>query len=53
MEDAGLRRLGEDINRVQADVVYDFVYVDQESFEQYRPASFKQLLDVFRGYKRE
>jgi len=25
--------------------------VDQESFENYRPASFKQLVDGFRQYK--
>ncbi len=41
----------EDINRVQADVKYDFVYVDQESFEKYKPASFSQLVDSFREYK--
>ena len=41
----------EDINRVQADVEYDFVFVDQEGFEKYKPTSFKQLVDVFREYK--
>jgi type III restriction enzyme len=46
-----LRQWCEDINRVQADVKYDFVYVDQESFEKYKPASFKQLIDGFRVYK--
>ncbi len=46
-----LRQWCEDINRVQADVKYDFVYVDQESFEQYRPTSFKQLVEGFREYK--
>lgn len=46
-----LRQWCGDINRVQSDVQYDFVYVDQESFEQYRPSSFKQLLDGFREYK--
>jgi len=40
-----------DVNRVQADVEYDFVYVDQESFEEYKPASFRQLTDGFREYK--
>lgn len=30
---------------------YDFVYVDQESFEKYKPTSFRQLLDGFRAYK--
>ncbi|MBW6502874.1 DEAD/DEAH box helicase family protein [bacterium] len=46
-----LRQWCEDINRVQADVVYDFVYADQESFERYKPASFRQLVDGFREYK--
>jgi type III restriction enzyme len=41
----------EDINRAQHDKEYDFVYVDQESFEKYKPTSFRQLVDVFREYK--
>lgn len=41
-----LRRWCEDINRVQSDVTYDFVYVDQDSFEQYKPSSFKQCSTV-------
>jgi type III restriction enzyme len=36
---------------VQTDVVYDFVYADQESLERYKPASFRQLVDGFREYK--
>jgi len=36
---------------VQADVTYDFVYVDQENFEKYKPNSFRQLMDGFREYK--
>jgi type III restriction enzyme len=46
-----LRQWCEDVNRVQSDVKYDFVYVDQESFEKYKPASFRQLVDGFREYK--
>ena len=46
-----LRQWCEDINRVQADVEYDFVYVDEESFEKYKPTSFRQLIDGFREYK--
>ncbi|MBI2953719.1 MAG: DEAD/DEAH box helicase family protein [Chloroflexi bacterium] len=46
-----LQQWCEDINRVQADVEYDFVYVDQENFEKYKPGSFKQLVDSFKGYK--
>jgi len=48
---ARLRQWCEDINRVQPDVQYDFVYVDQESFEQYKPTSFRQLADGFTHYK--
>jgi type III restriction enzyme len=48
---ARLRQWCEDINRVQSDVAYDFVYVDEESFEKYRPTSFRQLMDGFMEYK--
>jgi len=46
-----LRQWCKDINQVQADVKYDFVYVDQESFDKYKPTSFKQLIDGFRENK--
>ncbi len=46
-----LRQWCEDINRVQKEVEYDFVYVDEESFEKYKPTSFRQLVDGFREYK--
>jgi type III restriction enzyme len=46
-----LRQWCEDINRVQTDVRYDFVYVDMENFEKYKPLSFSQLLNGFKGYK--
>ena len=48
---ARLRQWCEDINRVQSDVAYDFVYVDEESFEKYKPTTFQQLADGFREYK--
>ena len=48
-----LRQWCEDINRAQADAEYDFAYVDEESFEKYKPASFKQLVAGFREYKGE
>lgn len=50
---ARLRQWCEDINSVQNDVVYDFVYVDQESFDKYRPKSFQQLMKGFIEYKRK
>ncbi len=46
-----LRQWCEDINRVQSEVFYDFVFVDQESFEEYKPGSFKDLVGGFREYK--
>ena len=41
----------EDVNRTMTDVDYDFVYVDQENFDVYRPQTFQQLLDNFTEYK--
>jgi len=46
-----LRQWCEDINRVQPDVKYDFVYVDQAGFEKYQPASFCELVKNFTEYK--
>ncbi|OGT88365.1 MAG: type III restriction endonuclease subunit R [Gammaproteobacteria bacterium RIFOXYA12_FULL_61_12] len=48
---ARLRQWCEDINRIQPDVKYDFVYVDEEGFEKYRPSSFRQLITGFTQYK--
>jgi len=46
-----LRQWCGDVNGAQNVVKYDFVYVDQESFEKYKPTSFRQLLDAFKEYK--
>jgi type III restriction enzyme len=46
-----LRLWCEDINRVQSDVKFDFVFVDQESFESYKPTTFQSLLNGFTKYK--
>ena len=48
-----LRQYCEDINKAQADVTYDFVYVDQDAFETYRPARFQNLIDGFTEYKED
>jgi type III restriction enzyme len=45
-----LRQWCEDINKVQTDVRYDFVYVDEEGFNKYRPSSFRELVGSFREY---
>ena len=41
----------EDVNRIQPDVSYDFVYVDEDNFRTYNPRTFQQLLEGFREYK--
>jgi type III restriction enzyme len=46
-----LRQWCEDLNKVQSDVKYNFVYVDQESFEKYKPGSFRELAKSFVEYK--
>lgn len=46
-----LRQWCEDVNRVQSDWEFGFVYVDQESFEDYGPKTFRELVEGFREYK--
>ena len=46
-----LRQWCEDINEMQSDVTYDFVYVDEEGFKKYEPKSFADLLAIFGEYK--
>jgi type III restriction enzyme len=46
-----LRQWCEDINAMQSDVAYDFVYVDEEGFGKYEPKSFADVLSTFREYK--
>ncbi len=48
-----LKQWCEDINNIQKDKVYDFVYVDEKSFHKYKPASFNSLMKSFREYKNE
>ena len=40
-----------DINKAQSAVRYDYVFVDEESFNKYQPKSFAALLSAFREYK--
>nr|MDA8403561.1 type III restriction endonuclease subunit R [Desulfobacteraceae bacterium] len=46
-----LRQWCEDVNRAQKDVRYDFVYVNEENFNKYKPGSFKRLIQNFREYQ--
>ena len=40
-----------DVNQLQSESSYDFVYVDQPGFEQYKPKSFRDLVESFTSYK--
>ncbi len=46
-----LRQWCEDVNLAQQDLHYGFVYVDEEDFCRYKPASFRQLLGSFTEYR--
>ncbi len=46
-----LREWCADINKAQSDIHYDYVFVDEESFRQYKPKCFKDLISGFREYK--
>ena len=41
----------EDINKGQKENKFDFVFVDQENFQKFKPSSFDQLERTFKGYK--
>jgi type III restriction enzyme len=40
-----------DVNSMKSDITYDFVYVDEEGFNRYKPNSFSSLLSSFTRYK--
>ena len=40
-----------DINKVQKDIKFDYVFVKEENFHKYQPKSFNELLSNFREYK--
>ncbi|AKJ63953.1 DEAD/DEAH box helicase family protein [Kiritimatiella glycovorans] len=46
-----LRQWCDDVNRAQQEVVYDFIFVDDEGFEKYAPKSFSDVLTGFTKYK--
>lgn len=48
---ARLKQWCEDINQAQSEVAYDFVFVDEASFHEYRPTAFGPLVAGFRDYK--
>ena len=51
LKTARLKQWCEDINRAQSDVTYDFVFVDEDSFNNYSPKSLSDLVANFSQYK--
>lgn len=51
LKTARLKQWCEDVNKSSSTIKYDFVYVDEESFNKYKPASFESLVQQFREYK--
>ena len=48
---ARLKQWCMDLNAIQNQHRYDFVFVDEEGFKEHRPDSFKNLMAGFRRYK--
>ena len=48
---ARLKEWCRDVNQLQSQTNYDFVYVDQPGFEQYGPKSLRNLVESFTTYK--
>jgi type III restriction enzyme len=48
---ARLRQWCEDVNQVQQDQHFDFVYVEEERFVRYQPQSFHELMENFSTHK--
>ena len=46
-----LRQWCEDVTAAQQITTFDFVYIDEESFQRYNPSSFAQLVENFREYQ--
>ncbi len=51
LKTARLKKWCEDINKAQKKISFDFVFVDEEEFNNYKPDSFESLVRNFRKYK--
>ncbi|HUV51032.1 MAG TPA: DEAD/DEAH box helicase family protein [Anaerolineae bacterium] len=40
-----------DINKIQANIKYDYVFVDEESFDKFKPKNFEELIRSFTKYR--
>ncbi|MBW6518821.1 MAG: hypothetical protein K0A89_10015 [ANME-2 cluster archaeon] len=48
-----LKQWCEDINQSQKEIMFDYVFVDEENFQKYTPSCFEQLVNTFEEYKSE
>ncbi len=48
---ARLKQWCEDLNTIQSEVKYDFIFIDERGFDEYTPGSFSDLPEQFRRYK--
>ena len=48
-----LKQWCKDVNESQNEIIFDYVFVDEENFYKYAPSSFKQLVNTFKKYKDE
>lgn len=48
---ARLKQWCADINREQKEKTFDFVFVDEENFQKFKPSSFGQLARIFSQHK--
>ena len=48
-----LKQWCEDINKLQKEIMFDYIFVDEEGFHTYAPSSFKHLVNTFKEYKSE
>lgn len=46
-----LRQWCDDINELQSTTKYDYIFVDEEAFNKYKPTSLEELVVSFREYK--
>lgn len=46
-----LKQWCEDVNELQAELIFDYIYVDRDSYDRYRPKTFDQVIRGFREYK--
>jgi hypothetical protein len=48
-----LKQWCHDIKTIQHKAHFDYVFVDEEGFNKYKPVSFTELVNIFTGYKQQ